>query len=282
MKELYEEEPEVDETKAGNRDINNNEISYECDFYSNEEITSKEIADAVHDETKRDMMEEHGDVMNESQREMLDSDETKDHLNVISSQEYVDRFEEVPFNVVGHCDKEGNIFIKDISMPVVEHVSVHETMHLCADRQEINMENGNTKLVSGLRETTFHEDGRITDKNEKINEGITEMYTMRELRSQELDDACESIVSYPEARVWAERLEKLVGQENVEAAYFGTDKKSIEKEFNRLSGNDESAWNRFSKDIDVVENSQDMDEIRHAKERLFVQYKTIYMNKYMD
>ena len=51
----------------------------------------------MHDETKRDMMEEHGDVMNESQREMLDSDETKDHLNVISSQEYVDRFEEVPF-----------------------------------------------------------------------------------------------------------------------------------------------------------------------------------------
>ena len=45
--------------------------------------------------------------MNESQREMLDSDETKDHLNVISSQEYVDRFEEVPFNVVGQCDKEG-------------------------------------------------------------------------------------------------------------------------------------------------------------------------------
>ena len=42
---------------------------------------------------------------------------------------------------------------------------------LCADRQEINMENGDTKLVSGLRETTFHEDGRITDKNEKINEG---------------------------------------------------------------------------------------------------------------
>ena len=166
-------------------------------------------------------------------------------------------------------------------MPVIEHVSVHETMHLCADRQEINMENGDTKLVSGLRETTFHEDGRITDKNEKINEGITEMYTMRELRSQELDDASESIVSYPEARVWAERLEKLVGQENVEAAYFGTDKKSIEREFNRLSGNDESAWNRFSKDIDVVENSQDMDEIRHAKERLFIQYKTIYMNKYM-
>ena len=57
-------------------------------------------------------MEEHGDVMNESQREMLDSDETKDHLNVISSQEYVDRFEEVPFNVVGHCDKEGNIIYK--------------------------------------------------------------------------------------------------------------------------------------------------------------------------
>ena len=72
MKELYEEESEVYETKAGNRDINNNEISYECDFSSNEEITSKEIADAVHDETKRDMMEEHGDVMNESQREMLD------------------------------------------------------------------------------------------------------------------------------------------------------------------------------------------------------------------
>ena len=43
MKELYEEESEVYETKAGNRDINNNEISYECDFSSNEEITSKEM-----------------------------------------------------------------------------------------------------------------------------------------------------------------------------------------------------------------------------------------------
>jgi len=280
MKEVYDEENEIYKRKVTSSEIGTKDTNWEEDFYYYE-ISSKEIADKIHNETKQDVVKEHGEVMSAMQRQMLDADETKKRLNVISSQEYIEKFEDVPFNVIGHCDVDGNIFIKDISTPIIEHVSVHETMHLCADRQEVNAEDGTRKIVSGLRETTFHEDGRIIDKNERLNEGITEMYTMRELASHEMKDASEAIVSYPEARAWAERLEKLVGKENVEAAYFGKDKSSIEKEFNRLSGNDEGAWNRFSKDIEILEKSQNADEIRHAKERLFIQYKTAYVNKYI-
>lgn len=247
--------------------------------FKDEYKSSKEIADSVHLETKRDMLSEHGDVMSESQKEMLESNETLDRLNVVSSEEYVARFEDVPLNVIGHCDSEGNIYIKDISTPTVEHVSTHETMHLCADRRIETEANGDEVIVSGIRETRFHEDGRVTDMNCGINEGLTEMYTLRELENTGREEAIQETISYPETRMWAERLESLAGKENVEAAYFGDSKEGLINEFNRLNGYD-GAWNQFSRDIDILARSGNTKETQHAKERLFVQYKTMAINRY--
>ena len=241
--------------------------------------SSAEIADSVHLETKRDMLSEHGEVMSESQKELLESDETLERLNVVSSDEYVERFQDVPLNVIGHCDSEGNIYIKDISPAEIEHVSTHETIHLCADRKNETETNGDEVIVSGVRETRFHEDGRVTDMNCGINEGLTEMYTLRELENTGREQAVQEMISYPEARMWAERLESLTGKENVEAAYFGDNKEGLISEFNRLNGYD-GAWNQFSRDIDILTRGGNTNETQYAKERLFVQYKTMAINRY--
>ncbi|HCS73584.1 MAG TPA: hypothetical protein DIW17_06900 [Clostridiales bacterium] len=251
------------------------------DYLSNTELmTSQEIAEAAHCETKENMIAEHGECMSDELKDMLESDETRDKLTVMSSEEYTQVFEDVDVNVLGHCDFEGNIYMKDISPEIVKHVSTHETMHLCANRENYYSENGEYVQVSGVREITTNEDGMISDNNQGLNEGLTEMYTMRELLNRGENNAAYLISSYSEARMWSQRMEKLAGKERVEAAYFGQDREGLRSEFNRLNDGNEKAWESFSRDIDLLEYSRSEAEIEQAKWCLMSQYSTMARNKY--
>ena len=258
---------------------------YESDFNTHfsevQSLTSQEVAEAAHDETKCNMIAEHGHYMSEDQIALLESDETKERLNVLTSEEYTETFSDVDVNVLGHCDSEGNIYMKDISPEIVEHVSTHETMHLCANRENYIDEEGNRVIISGLRESQFKEDGSFNDLNRGVNEGLTEMYTLRELRNRgETESAYALKESYSESRMWSERMEKLVGSERMAAAYFGGERENLKQEFNRLNDNNPQAWENYSRDIDILEYSNDPSKIEQAKWRLMSQYVTMEQNKY--
>ena len=266
---------------AGETGISEN---YESDFNTNlsesQSTTSQELAETAHDETKQNMIAEHGQYMSEDQIAILESDETKDRLNVMTSEEYTETFSDVDVNVLGHCDSEGNIYMKDISPEIVEHVSTHETMHLCASRENYIDEDGNKVIISGLRESQFNEDGSVTDLNQGANEGLTEMYTLRELQNRGKTESAYALNAYSESRMWSERMEKLVGSEKMAAAYFGDERENLKQEFNRLNDNNPQAWENYSRDIDILEYSNDPNKIEQAKWRLMSQYSTMAHNKY--
>lgn len=277
---------EVSGTCEKTETAHTNEISYtqcnegETEFVDKEVNSSQEIAEKAHVETKQSMINENGKYMSDQQIEMLKSNETTEKINVMHCEEYLDEFPDVDVNVLGHCDSEGNIYMKDISPEIVEHVSTHETMHLCSNRENYIDDEGNKIIVSGIRESVFDESGKVSDINRAANEGFTEMYTLRELHNREEVSSAYAINSYSESRMWSERIEKLVGTEKTAAAYFGGEREVFQDEFNRLNNDDAQAWENYSKDIDILEYSNNSIEIENAKWRLVSQYSVMVSNRY--
>lgn len=123
----------------------------------------------------------------------------------MSYEDYEIKFSNFPSGVLGHCDQEGNIYIKGGSKATISHISTHETMHLCANR------------------------------------GITELYTTREMENRGEQVAAYSVNAYPESQEWARRLEKVVGKEKAAEVCFGRDRESLEQEFAKLNQYDPEA-----------------------------------------
>ena len=249
------------------------------EIFSSKELTSQEIAETVHKNTKKAMISEFGQYMSKQQIEYLRSRKTKERLHVVTSAEYVEKFPTHDFSVAGHCDEKGNIYIKDISSETVKHISAHETMHLCANREIAKEEDGICKTVRGLRETLDFKDGTYLDLSRGINEGATESYTLRKLYEWGEVKAAASIEAYSEARMWFERMEELIGSEKMAEAYFGSGKNRLVEEFKRLNNDDEDAWEKFSKDIDILTSGSDTALQEQARERLIDQYTTMLLNQ---
>mgnify|MGYP006865374280 CR=1 FL=1 len=268
-------------SKSNEIGVSENYENYiDADLIETHALSSQKLAETAHEETKQSMLNEHGKYMSKEQIERLKSGETKENLKVMSSEEYTQTFTDIDFNVLGHCDSEGNIYMKDISPEIVKHVSTHETMHLCANREHCTDESGNKIFISGLRENRFDENGSVFSLNQGFNEGLTEMYTLRELQNRGDLDSEYALNAYSESRIWSERIEKLVGNETMAAAYFGGERNEFIYEFNRLNNNDLKAWENFSLDIDTLEYSNDPIKIEQAKWRLMSQYSTMAHNKF--
>lgn len=245
------------------------------------DTSCEEVGRKAHEETKQSYMEEYRKYMNSEQVSRLESEETLEKLHVVSPEEYINQFPGVDFNALGHCDKEGNIYVKAVSDNYVIHTITHETTHLSSDREICKDDSGVTHIVSGLRETLRDGNIKLEDHNMGINEGITEMYTLRELEKRGETEAAMCVKSYSEARIWGEHLESLLGSETVSAAYFGKNKEAMVREFNYLNNGDKGAWREFSQDIDIVTYSSNLGEIDLARQRLQEKYKTMYLNKYI-
>ena len=227
-------------------------------FFTHEvqENASQETAWGAHEETKASMLREHGEVMSAEQRRMLESDETKGKIHVLSAESYLEQFPKADLNVVGHCDEYGNIYMKEISPNAVRHVTTHETMHLCAHREVNALTDGSSgrEVISGLRRTEIR-GNEISSINTSVNEGFTQMYTLRELRGRGEYAAAAEISSYEKSVEWAQRMEGLLGKETCADAYFGEGYETMVKEFNRLNG-DETAWRSFSENMEVFNDRE--------------------------
>lgn len=267
------------EVSAYEVDVRGSEVSSELEAMFAEPVTGQEVAEQAHLETKEHMLEQHGHCMTEEQKEYLESSETAEHVTVMESGEYVDRFPEVPFSVLGHCDSNGEIYMKDLDKHIVEHVSTHETMHLCANRENRVERDGTQVIRSGLRETRISSFGEVDDRNLAANEGTTELYTMRELQERGETEAANAISAYSESRMWMQRVESIVGKETLEEAYFGDGGNGLEAQFNYFN-EDPHAWREFSKNLDILERSDNKLEVAGAKAKLAKQYAQMYANRY--
>ena len=277
---------ENQKSEVSDREIAPNEDRNELRLFNKKaecgeaEACGQETAETAFAETKTHMLDEYGEVMSESHRAALESAEATSTLTVLSETDYASRFPEVDPNVLGHCDAEGNIFMKEVSEERISHVSTHETLHLCADREVNDTPYGGETIIGGVHEIELSTEGTVVrDESRGINEGLTELYTIRELESRGEVDAAYSFEAYSESRMWAQRLEELVGKERLEGAYFGGDREGLKQEVIRLSDGDEEAWTRFSENIDKVEYSGDARVVETANMELSEQYINMLLRK---
>lgn len=274
--------PEIFETSNNDsKEMISNEVKEkeEKKEVTEEILTSQEVAEQTHIQTKESMVEQYGEYMTYDRIKEIESPETLKSLKVVPSETYHETFPNMPYGVMGHCDNEGNIFVKESSDADVKHITTHETMHLVSEK-DLRIENDGIVLISGLRESKVQGRIVISDLDLAANEGTTEMYTLRELSKQGEDEAVHSISAYSESRMWMERMETLVGEEKLAGAYFGGRKAELQDEFNRLNNNDETAWRKFSRDIDILEYGNDPEECQAARVRLALRYNDMMKVRY--
>lgn len=274
--------PEIFETSNNDsREMISNEVKEkeEKKETTEETITPQEVAEQTHVQTKESMVEQYGEYMTYDRIKEIESPETLKSLKVVAPETYHETFPNMSYGVMGHCDSEGNIFVKESSDADVKHITTHETMHLVSEK-DLRVESDGIVLVSGLRESKVKDRVLVSDLDLAANEGTTEMYTLRELSKQGEDEAMHSISAYSESRMWMERMEGLVGEEKLAGAYFGGRKAELQAEFNRLNNNDETAWRKFSKDIDILEYGNDPEECQAARIRLALRYNDMMKVRY--
>lgn len=230
------------------------------------EITSQEVSDRSFHETVEHVTTEFKDVIPAEQTGRIEREVSQKGPEVMSPEDYEKRFRESDPAVLGHYDSEGRIYLKEGNPETIKHVTTHEALHLTSYK-----ESSENSYRSGIREVTYNEDGTKEEANRALNEGITELYALREMQQQGEYASMMSVTAYPEAQRKAFELQNLVGEDTIQEAYFGGKLEALENEVNRLHYNDETAWRRYSKNLDVVEYGTDPAEIREAKRRLTIQ-----------
>lgn len=235
------------------------------------ETSSEEIAEGTYKNTIENVSKEFGDFMPESQRVRIDMEKENYKPTVLSSEAYSERFHEVDPSVLGHYDAEGRIFLKEGSPETIKHVTTHEALHLTSYK-ELDDSNPNREVYRcGIRESVFTLIGMEENRNQALNEGITELYAVREMMLNGDTASMKEISSYPEAQRKAYELQGIVGSDVIRKAYFGGDIELLESEVNRLSYGDETAWERYSKNVDVLEYGTNSEEIIEARKELTLQ-----------
>ena len=162
-----------------------------------------------------------------------------------------------------------------------ERSTIHETFHFTSRNREIIVpdpeRNGYTvyKTVGTRQSSWFHNNrtGELSNYSERgrgMNEGLTTMYTNRELAktSPERAEEAQRQMIYSHAEELCTSLEKQVGEDALKEAYFGGDTRSLETQVNTLAGEQEYAHLRdcldrsISKDYaERVEATKEAQEI---------------------
>lgn len=240
---------------------------------------SRENAEASFDRTIESVFGKYENYISEADKNRIEETAEISRPVVMSESEYIEQFPGNDLNVLGHFDPVNEkIYIKDNKNEIVRHVSAHESMHLCSHNEITADIEGNTVVRSGIRETIISEEG-IKDQNRGINEGITEMYALRELESQGDTEAAGFVTSYPEARGYACLMEEIVGSDIVADAYFGGNSERLKSEFSKLNESAPTAWESFSKDIETVEYGTSYTEITAARTRISIMLMEMSVNK---
>lgn len=275
MSEIFssKEAKEAKENIIDGRELNRSETS------PYHELSSQEIADRTCDETMEQLTNTFKDIMPEEQLVRMDIENELYKPSVMSSEEYSYRFPEADPSVLGHCDETGRIYLKDSSPEVIRHVVTHETMHRASFKETDDSQIGVETYRSGIREVVLHEGRVVEDNNQALNEGITELYALKEMQRRGEVSAIESVNAYPEACQKVFELQSIVGSEVLEKAYFGGDTELVSSEVIRLNCGEETTWETYSKHVDVLEYGTDPNQIRESKKELTLLQSIMIANK---
>ena len=235
------------------------------------ETSPQEISEDTFKRTIEHITGEFRDIMPESQLARIDIESENYKPKVLSAEDYSARFPEADPSVLGHYDAEGRIYLKEGTPEAVNHVTTHEAMHLTSFKELDDSSVHREIYRSGIREVVYNEDGVTENNNQALNEGITELYAVREMQRRGELSSIEALSAYPEAQRKAYELQGIVGSEAIQKAYFGGEIESLTAEVNRLNYGDETAWERYSRNIDILEYSTDANEIRNARRELTIQ-----------
>lgn len=234
--------------------------------------------------TKASVIEKYGSQISDSQKARYDADVSPEKYDIYSTQYFLDvKLDGVPLNqrrgILGfHEVEKGGIALKDSeNYNVLRHVTVHETLHVLS-YQDTKFEQAEGRFGSiehldhdgkmnctGVREIVFQqvpaEGGdvyriNLRDSNRGINEGLTEMYTLREL----MDNGEEpGLGAYTQEVKWAKILEETVGRDILAKAYFNGEVDRLKHTVNRLGGSSDT-WERLSTTIDKYEAMRSSDD----------------------
>ena len=151
----------------------------------------------------------------------------------------------------------------------LERTTRHETHHFSSLNREIIVPGKGGYTVhktSGVRQLSwFHnnetgEKTYISEKNRGLNEGITTMYTNRQLEAVSTEKAQQAAreTGYQQSTEICQQLEQIVGKDAVASAYYGGDIKGLEKKVDELGG--EKSFENLSKCAEKVTYSKDKGE----------------------
>lgn len=230
----------------------------------------KRTADKVSLYTQRSILLENRECFDQDNLNRIWSEIGSNKLEIYNENKFAQDLanDSGKYKVVGLRDtRDGRICVRDTDdIKRLSHTATHETMHdLSFQKKESdsNIESDETgksviynreKFISGihLAETKNIEiNGQIEAEktehtNRYLNEGFTELYTIREMQKRGENPDFDS---YSQEVGWAMQIEEAVGEEIVADAYFGGNLEGLKDEFNKMSRIDD-AWEFINYHID--------------------------------
>lgn len=230
----------------------------------------KRTADKVSLYTQRSILLENRECFDQDNLNRIWSEIGSNKLEIYNENKFAQDLanDSGKYKVVGLRDtRDGRICVRDTdNIKRLSHTATHETMHdLSFQKKESDSnvesdESGKSiiynreRFISGihLAETKNIEiNGQIEAKkiehaNRYLNEGFTELYTIREMQKRGENPDFDS---YSQEVGWAMQIEEAVGEEIVADAYFGGNLEELKDEFNRMS-RIENAWEFINYHID--------------------------------
>lgn len=230
----------------------------------------KRTADKVSLYTQRSILLENRECFDQDNLNRIWSEIGSNKLEIYNENKFAQDLanDSGKYKVVGLRDtRDGRICVRDTdNIKRLSHTATHETMHdLSFQKKESDSnvesdESGKSiiynreRFISGihLAETKNVEiNGQIEAKkiehaNRYLNEGFTELYTIREMQKRGENPDFDS---YSQEVGWAMQIEEAVGEKIVADAYFGGNLEELKDEFNRMS-RIENAWEFINYHID--------------------------------
>ena len=233
-----------------------------------------DMVSAAAERTKSSVLEKYGDCISEKQQKHFD-EVCVQKYDIYNTRYFLNtKLDGIPLdkrlNILGfHEVEQGGVALKDTDdYSSLRHVTVHETMHALSyqDTQYEqpdgrfdpieNIDSTKKMKCTGVREIVSQEVNadsgdvyriNVRDANMGINEGLTELYTLRELLEHGEEPG---IAAYTQQVKWSRVLEASVGQETLAKAYFNGELDNLKHAVNRLGGSADT-WNSLSANIDL-------------------------------
>ena len=213
---------------------------------SRREIHSREVAqervEGFHQDSVTRILQKDGRFMSES-----------DQIRVSSGADEIKAVEHTPnqgwtgrYRLI---NGQSEIEVSALDPEQMERSTLHETQHFASKNLETVVPDPEGKGYTvyqrvGIRQSRWHhsfetgEDTDVSVTGRGMNEGLTTMYTNRQLYeiSREKGLTAERQGIYAHATELCGQLEDIVGEDTLKKAYYGGDLKSLETKVDELAG----------------------------------------------